>query len=93
MKKYKYIQAKYIEEYDDWEIVEIIAGGLNQNDMVILMKEENSEETIVNANTNETVNFEEIVEKFQELGEKMGEIYSKFAQGFIKGFKISEINK
>ena len=40
MKKYKYIDAREIEKYDDWEIVKVIeAPSSDSVDMVIITKE------------------------------------------------------
>ena len=40
MKQYNYIQARNIDKYYNWEIVQVIPGEQGQNDMVIIMKED-----------------------------------------------------
>lgn len=40
MKKYRYINCENLDEYDDWDIVQIIPG--KDVDMVVIMKEDKS---------------------------------------------------
>lgn len=68
MKTYRYIKCKNLEEYDDWEIVQIIPGVTDQmNDMAVIMKEDEPIQNYIKLN--EATNEELISELLKRLKE------------------------
>lgn len=68
MKTYRYIKCENLEEYDDWEIVQIIPGVTAQmNDMAVIMKEDEPIQNYIKLN--EATNEELISELLKRLKE------------------------
>lgn len=69
MKKYKYVDLKNLEEYDDWEIVQIIPRyNKDYKNMAVIMKEDNPIQNYIKLN--EATNEQLIEELFKRLGDK-----------------------
>lgn len=68
MKTYRYIKCSHLEEYDDWEIVQIIPGVTDEmNDMAVIMKEDEPIQNYIKLN--EATNEELISELLKRLKE------------------------